>query len=266
MKIDTHHGWFKGLGDIACYAWLGAGLLAAGSSVTFAATGWRAEALRFWQMPVTDDFTGAEMAYTGYETAVRTGSPLNYLEWIAADLGVLATPVRPHLDLSPMDREMGRAASARVLVFPHGHWASRVWPRNYFVELCLLLRGAGIDFAVVTLERDAAFTAFRCIYGRSISFVAAACQAAQLVIGNDSGPAHLAGTVGTRVLAIQGPTTGRIFAHLPEVESLRVRTIGCSGCHCLTPFRASCEFGCHELYRTSAETVFQHAGALLRKP
>ena len=46
MKIDTHNGWFKGLGDIVCFAWIGATLQAAGAEAEFYAYGWRAEVLR----------------------------------------------------------------------------------------------------------------------------------------------------------------------------------------------------------------------------
>ncbi len=172
-----------------------------------------------------------------------------------------------------MDREMGRRASARVLVFPECAWPTRTWPRNYWFELCHLLKAAGIDLAVVTEKRAEDFGAFRCIYGQSLAFLAAAMQRAQLVIGNDSGPAHLAGTIGTKTLAIHGPTTERIFAHIPEVVSFRKRALGCAGCHGLPPhglslsngFRESCVVGCHELYRTFPEDVFAHAMGLLEE-
>jgi ADP-heptose:LPS heptosyltransferase len=269
LRIDTHHGWFKGLGDLVCFAWIGASLQAAGHGVEFYAHGWRAEVLRFFQQRVTDDLHEAIMPQEGYETAIRQGAKLNYLEWIAQQCGLgdwssaICHPSRPRLDLPPMDRELGRAASARVLIFPEGAWPTRTWPRSYFLELCHLLKAAGIGLAVVTVQRVEDFGAFRCIYDQSLAFIAAAIQRAQLVIGNDSGPAHLAGTIGTKTLAIQGPTTERIYAHIPEIVSLRKRVLICAGCHGLPPFRASCALGCHELYRTFPEDVFVEVMHLL---
>ena len=265
MKIDTFNGWFKGVGDIVCFAWLGEGMLQAGEEVEFFATDWRAEMLTMFQMPVTGDRTGAVLTQEGYETAVKTGSPLSYLDWIAHHLGVSAPPKRPRLNMVPMAREMGRRDSADVLIFPTSYSTVRTWPRNYFVELGLLLRKEGYSVKVVTEQRDYGFfMPFHCIVGESWNYVAAAIQSARLVIGNDSGPAHVAGTIGTRTVAIQGATTERIYAHIPEVISYRKKELPCAGCHCLPPdFRASCELGCLELYRTTPDEVADFAVAML---
>jgi hypothetical protein len=274
MKIDTHNGWFKGLGDVVCFAWIGATLRSRGEDVEFYAHGWRAEVLRFFQQRVTTDSDRAMAPEIGYETAMRESSKLNYLEWMAQQCGVATAVgrgaaterrgyIRPGLDLPPMEREMGRKASTRVLIFPDGAWAARVWPRNYCLELCGLLSRAGIELAVVTERRAEDFGAFQCIHEKPLAFIAAAMQSAQLVIGNDSGPAHLAGTIGTKTLAIHGPTTERIFAHIPEVVSFRRKALECAGCHCLPPFRESCVLGCHELYRTFPEDVFATVTNLL---
>jgi hypothetical protein len=264
MKIDTYNGWFKGLGDIVCFAWLGEGMIQAGEEVEFYATDWRAEVLKMFQMKTTSDPTGGALTQTGYETAVKTGSPMSYLEYMAESIGVTATPQRPRLDMIPMDREMGRKDSADVLIFPFSYSRVRTWPKNYFVELGVLLKHAGFRVKFVTEQRDYAFfMPFHCIVGQSWNWIAAAIQSAKLVIGNDSGPAHLAGTIGTPTIAIQGPTTDRIFRHIPEVVSYRKKALGCAGCHFLPPFRASCEIGCHELYRTFPEEVAQHAIMIL---
>jgi len=261
MKIDTQNGWFKGVGDIVCFAWLGEGMLHVGDDIEFFASGWRAEMLKMFQLQVTADPAGARLTHQGYETAVKNNSPLSYLEWMAYHYGVEAEPKRPRINLIPMDREMGRRDSADVLIFPSSYSPVRTWPRNYFVELGLLLRKAGHSVKVVTEQRDYAFyMPFHCIVGMSWNYIAAAIQAARLVIGCDSGPAHLAGTIGTPTIAIQGATTERIYAHIPEVHSYRKKALPCAGCHCLQPnFRASCEVGCLELYRTFPEEVAEFA-------
>jgi len=265
MKIDTINGWFRGVGDIVCFAWLGEGMIAAGEPVEFFATDWRAELLTLFQMPVTADKTGGVLTWEGYETAVKTNSPLSYLEWIAFHLGVSTPPRRPRLDMTPMEREMGRRDTAEVLIFPFSYSPVRTWPKAYFVELGLLLKAEGLSVKFVTEQRDYAFfMPFHCIVGQSWNYIAAAIQSAKLVIGNDSGPAHLAGTIGTPTIAICGSATERVWAHIPEVIPYRKKALSCAGCHCLPPnFRASCDSGCLELYRTFPEEVAAFAFSTL---
>jgi hypothetical protein len=271
MKIDTVNGWYRGLGDIVCFAWMGEGIIAEGGDVEFFCTDWREEVMKMFQMKTTSDPGGGKFTWEGYETAVRIGSPMSYIEWMAHHLGVTAPIKRPRLDMNPMDREMGRRDTADVLIFPFSYSPVRTWPKAYFVELGLILRHAGFSVKVVMEQRDYAFfMPFQCIVGQSWNWIAAAIQGAKLVIGNDSGPAHLAGTIGTPTIAIQGATTERIYAHIPEVVSYRKKALGCAGCHCLpsTPpaqaaFRASCDSGCLELYRTFPEEVAQHAIMIL---
>jgi len=265
MKIDTFNGWFKGVGDVVCFAWLGEGMIQAGHDAEFYATDWRAEILKMFQMPVTTDARNAVLTHRAYVEAVETNSPLSYLQWLAHHLGVADPPVRPRLDLAPMEREMGRGDSADILVFPDSYSAVRVWPKNYFVELGFTLRDAGYSIKFVTEQRDYAFfMPFHCIVGQSWQWMAAAIQSAKLVIGNDSGPAHLAGTIGTPTIAIMGATTERIYEHVPEVMCYRKKSLPCNGCHCIRPpFRATCEVGCLELYRTFPEEVAQFALSFL---
>ncbi len=273
MKIYANRdkGWFHGLGDLVCFAWLGQGILNAGNGVEFYATGEQAEVLKLFGMPITDDSRGAVFTNEGYETAVKNKSPLNYLQWIAHYLGVTDKPARPRINPDSMNREHGRKAAGDILIFPHGVWAPRVWPANYFVELGLLLTHEGYKVRFVMKERDYKFfMPFHCIVGKPWGFIASAIQSSKLVIGNDSGPAHMSGTIGTKTIAIHGPTQGkRIYGHLQnQVTSVEKKSIGCGGCHCLREseggaWRASCEIGCHELYRTFPEEVFELAVSIL---
>lgn len=270
MKIyaDPDKGWFHGLGDVVCFAWLGEGIRQAGSDVSFYAKGWHAEVLKLFRMPITEDPKDAVFTNDGYETAVKINSPLNYLQWIADKLGVKETPARPRTCIDPMNREKGRKAAGDVLIFPHGIWSPRVWPKNYFSELGDLLTREGYKVRFVMKERDYAFfMPFHCIVGQPWPFIASAVQASKLVIGNDSGPAHFSGTLGTHTISIHGPTQGaRIYGHIPEVHPFEKKSLPCHGCHCLPPWRASCEIGCHQLYRTFPEEVFEAARAVLGKP
>ncbi len=276
MKIyaDPTKGWFHGLGDVVCFAWLGEGLKAAGEAVSFfSAGGMHTEVLQLFRQPITADETDAIFTNEGYETAVKTNSKLNYLQWIAHHLGITAEPKRPRMLADPMNRELGKKAAGDVLIFPHGVWEPRVWPKNYFVELASLLTNEGYKVRIVMKERDYAFfMPFHCIVGKPWAFIGAAVQHSRLVIGNDSGPAHFAGTIGTPTISIHGPTQGaRIYGHIHEVMPFESRSLACAGCHCLTKkdsdwadYRTSCENGCHQLYRTFPEQVFEAAQSVLK--
>src|SRR5262249_54436596 len=140
------------------------------------------------------------------------------------------------------------------------------WPANYFIELAMYLKQSNLKVRIVTQERDHRYLYFPVIYGKNLQFVSGAIQMAKLVIGCDSGPMHLAGTLGTPALAVQGSTQERIYGYLNgAVTSYRKHVLPCAGCHGLPEkqFRASCEAGCHELYRTFPEDVYHKAMEML---
>src|SRR5215475_12853083 len=233
MKIDIQTGWFRGLGDLVVFAWLGQGMRHAGQEVEFwTETDWRRDFMRMWGMKVTNDPTGKIVTHEGYETAVKLNTHHNYLEWIAEKVGITVPPAKPFLNIPPFDREQGRLAAGDVLIFPESVPIVRRWPANYFVELAFYLKRAGYKVRIVTQERDHRFMYFPVIYGKSLQFVSAAIQMSRLVIGNDSGPAHLAGTIGTPTIAIQGSTQERIYGYLNgAVTSFRKKLLPCAGCH-----------------------------------
>jgi hypothetical protein len=270
MKINVEEGWFKGVGDICAYAWLCAGITSGGGHpACWASLPWRLEMLRFFDIEVLEERAGCVTPIVGYEVAMHEKSPLNYVEWIAQQCGITDPPQRPIFVPNPMDREMGRAWSTDVLVFPDCIWKPRTWPKNYWMELCLLMTQAGINYKIVTKERDYEWEVypFKTVHEKNITEVASAIQMANLVIGNDSGPAHLAGTLGVKTIAILGSTTERIYAHIPQVECYRKQALPCAGCHSLgPPFKASCVQGCHELYRTFPEDVFARVMQILGGP
>ncbi len=148
---------------------------------------------------------------------------------------------------------------SRILIFPECAWPNRMWPRPYFVDLAHALRQAGHTvIAMGTTEGEVkGFPTF--MWGLKIPNLAAMMHRADLVIGNDSGPAHIAGTIGTPTLALFGPTQPEIvFGHMPEVRAVRVAraSLPCVGCHFMGPYRPSaCSHGCRALYMLMPEAV-----------
>jgi len=124
----------------------------------------------------------------------------------------------------------------RVVVFSDSARSLRRWPASHFRALVALLRADGWHVAAMASRRDAVETlGCRFWYGFGIGRVAAMVAQADLVIAGDTGPAHLAGTIGTPTLALCGPTIGRVvFGHDANVRALHAgpgAAPPCAPCH-----------------------------------
>ena len=105
---------------------------------------------------------------------------------------------------------------ARPLVFlcPGAALDYKRWPVEHFARVAAGLATKGIQVAVIGSAGEAKL--FECIAGEcpkavsatglSLRLAGAALKKARLLITNDTGPMHLAMAVGTRVLAIFGPS------------------------------------------------------------
>ena len=159
----------------------------------------------------------------------------------------------------------------RVLIFPEAAWSTRMWPQAYFIDVANEL--ASLGYAVATMaETQKAVEQMPCHWwgGFSVRQGAAMCKRAHLVVANDSGPAHLASVLGTRTIAICGPTEPAVvFAHEPNVHAVRIErdTLSCVGCHFSgnRGYRHACDAGgCQALMRLDPVTVAsQIRGALV---
>ncbi len=154
-----------------------------------------------------------------------------------------------------------------VILFPRVCYVSREWPAPYWVDLVWkLLRVLGVGVIVNLPEEDKRYEQVpKYLYGQRWEGVAALMLQADLVIGNDSGPVNLAGTLGVRSLALMGPTLPEIFAHMSDVETLAVTgdEYPCVGCHFGSPYRAACDAGCQALYRLTPEAVFDRVKQII---
>jgi ADP-heptose:LPS heptosyltransferase len=164
----------------------------------------------------------------------------------------------------------GRYFKGKPLIFisPWACSTERTWPERYWAELVdgLLCYGhtiAGIRqqgrpwLDGVTWFEDSVFPADR---------TAAMFERCALVIGNDSGMVHVAGFVGTKGLAICGPTQGKtIFASYPSVSWVQSPYF-CSGCLGLTRDYNPrwCKLGCNAMQNTPSKDVITKVLEMLR--
>jgi ADP-heptose:LPS heptosyltransferase len=158
----------------------------------------------------------------------------------------------------------------RITIFPAAAWSTRCWPISCYIDLAEDLTRLQACVAILG-SKSSDVQGFNCSWwwGFSISKVAAFVKRSDLVISNDSGPAHLAGSIGIKTVAICGPTDGRIvFGHDSNVlpVSLEPEVMRCTGCH-FSPrlgFRNACRIGgCQALMRLTPEKILSVVTGLL---
>ena len=104
-----------------------------------------------------------------------------------------------------------------VLIAPGAGWGAKQWGAQRFAELAHRLRQAGCGVLVNSApggpDADLAETVAHASGGHSLSSsvaqLVALTRRADLVIGGDTGPVHLAAALGRPTLALFGPTDPR---------------------------------------------------------
>ncbi len=132
------------------------------------------------------------------------------------ELGIRDVPPEPRLDLPVEIVEQGPVFRG-VLVHPGSGSIAKNWPAERFAQAAeRIADAAGLEIGVLEGPADhaAAMEALSRLCGRSCAHftglsytgLAALLSGAGVVLGNDSGVSHLAGALGTRVVAVSGPT------------------------------------------------------------
>lgn len=145
-------------------------------------------------------------------------------QWLAdfraAGLDLGAAP--PRLVISASAREAARHTLAPpgdapiALIHPGSGGASKCWPLDRFLAVAQTLVGRAVHVAFIlgpaelerfsAAERRAIDAVGATIMDPPLGELAALVAEARLYLGNDAGPTHLAAAVGTRVVAVFGPT------------------------------------------------------------
>lgn len=270
-----------GHGDLLTHLWHAEGYRSRGIDCVFYATGGgKQELVRMFGHEVSTlqqdravgITTGGRASHYHYELHEDRGKNARAYIW-AAKLPHNPPCIRPPHAL-PADEMASIKESIEslcgtlpfVALFPEAEFSPRKWPNVYWVDLHRTLRDRGFSSAVfVPNGREPFYREKRCntYWGQSWTKLACAMKHSALVIGNDSAPAHLAGTLGVRALAIVGPTQ-RVFAHcadvVREVHADKAR-VPCTGCHFRGEkgFRDVCDVMCRSLHNLLPEEVYTQA-------
>lgn len=126
------------------------------------------------------------------------------------------------------------ATGKRVLVFPRAYWRLRDWNEEYWVLVTKALAHAGVDCVTMLEKQQPGARYASSVWGLGWKTVAAIVKRADLVLTVDTGPAHVAGTIGTPTLAVMGAMDPlAVFGHCADVEPVTVErsVMPCVGCH-----------------------------------
>ncbi|MCU0228894.1 MAG: glycosyltransferase family 9 protein [Bryobacterales bacterium] len=144
--------------------------------------------------------------YTHHARPTATHVVQQHLEVVRA-LGANAQPQPCWIPGGRPDGDL--PASPFVLAAPLAGWTSKQWPLEHYGELARLLQPHGLTLVLNIAERDRP-RLHRLdgvhIHCSSIAGLIDASRRATAVVGLDSGPLHLAATLGKPGVALFGPT------------------------------------------------------------
>ena len=135
-----------------------------------------------------------------------------------------ATQPVAHVHLEVKDAERQRVCGdlksagieSYVVLSPGGGWRAKCWPAERFGALCQKIReslnlrcvinyGPGEE-SLANAVKSFSGSAQPIIYDGDLGPLMALLQSAQCIVGGDTGPLHLAIALGTKAVAIYGPT------------------------------------------------------------
>lgn len=268
----------RGIGDVVVACWLAHAAQAAGRAIRINPRGLDSVCtLLGVGPPVVTEVEADNWARTDglghrHEYArVAAGAPLTRFAAWADSLGMPELePRRPPYveaaeDAAWAEEEWRQSAGdgqLRIALFPEAAWLIRRWPAAYFVDLATMLKAHGVAVVMVGAGKElVSEMGSRWYAGFSLARTAALLARADAVVANDSGPAHLAGTIGTPTFVVAGPTDGGlVFAHDPNVQciGLPAGDLECHPCHfaAVRGYRDACKVGgCRALMTLTPEPV-----------
>jgi ADP-heptose:LPS heptosyltransferase len=189
-------------------------------------------------------------------------------------LGVPAHTTVPVVHLTPAERKAAEArttalgaAAPRVVVHPGGHYPSQRWAPERFAEViarlteqhgaaCLVVSGPGEERLA---ERIASLTPDALLPGPlDVRGLMGILALADLYVGNNSGPLHLAAALGVPTLSLMGPSDPRRFTPRGVSDSVLRLALPCSPCQRGRCWHHTCLAG------ITPSQVASRASALLR--
>ena len=179
-----------------------------------------------------------------------TGHVVDHLLTAVEPLGAHSSDPAPRMYLTEEERaeagallaEVGVDTSSGALALsPGANWPFRRWRPERFGELAALARerlglvsivlGSGNDSGLAEAAVASSSGAAVSLAGRTnLRGLAAAAERVRAFVGNDSGPMHIAASVGTPVVGLFGPNTPERFGPRGAPSRVLWKRPACSPC------------------------------------
>jgi ADP-heptose:LPS heptosyltransferase len=263
--IDTRYGRAVGIGDVVMWCWIAEGAKGSDHELRLYCEGGKHELLELLGQQPAHHIEGAQFGCEGFLRDLEVGKEQDRIKTWSEAFGFTSEPKRPPYRIRPESFHWAdeivrpRRAEGRkvVLLFPQTTQRPREWRAEWWIDLVWKLQNNGFAPIVLMSHEDGRFTNCPAYwYGHCWNDVAALMLRSELVVGPDSAPAHLSGTLGVPTMALLGPTTPKVFSHIPEVQVVTSQ-FHCTGCNFGCPFNSNCDVQCDSLYALSPDTVFE---------
>ncbi len=152
---------------------------------------------------------------------------VEYFLYLAGEAGAPTDDKKYKFTVGPDDRKEAdrllrehgvRPEDTMIVVNPGGNWPPKRWPKERFAELAsrlsrelgarVVVTGAPKDSALAgVIASDAGEGAVNAAGRTTLKGLGALMERADIVISSDSGPMHIAAGVGSKVIALFGPTS-----------------------------------------------------------
>jgi len=258
-----------GFGDAILFSWVAEGAKRQGFKISHYAVGAMAELLTTFGQHVVDrpplGMLNINYAYFKELRSHGTISALqNRCDWLK-----VKQPIRPKTIPIPEDVDRWARSAITcppVLLFPQATRALRVWPQNYWLVLRDGIRERGFQ-PLVCVWGDTEVEFWRRyvpdllpnLTWMQVVALAVNCRA-KAAIGNNSGPAHVTGTLDIPTFVLSGLTTRESLEGIPSMIHVAVdrSECPCVGCYYASPPKQpSCDLGCLALQSLTPRKVLE---------
>jgi len=160
----------------------------------------------------------------------------------------LGLPVLPPVFPMEFPMQLMGEPEPRVALIPFSRWPSKNWPVSLFAQTgrdlqehanasIFLIGGAAEAAACAEMEKEFKGRVMNLAGKLSLPQLGGVLQAMNLVIANDSGPMHMAASLGTPVLAVFGPTDKKRTGPYGDRHRVAIGKLRCQPC-----FSERCRF------------------------
>jgi lipopolysaccharide heptosyltransferase I len=169
---------------------------------------------------------------------------------VASAMGCGDGPVEFHFAVDDEDRqkiaEMIPPAMPYAVLMPGTNWETKRWPIERFAGLVKPLKDRfGLETVVAGASVDAELgraipAKFNLVAKTTLRQIVALLENARLVIGNDTGPMHMAAALGVPLVAPYGPTDPARTGPFGRDDSVIRLDLPCSPCYSRSCSHRSC--------------------------